>query len=102
MKKQNAIYSSILLIFVTSTILLAACGTSGTVSTATQNNSTISDSQSLLEERCTVCHSTRRITSSHFDTAQWTTVVDTMINKGAQLNTQERQTLIDYLAQTYP
>jgi len=32
---------------------------------------------------------------------QWKTTVDQMINRGAQLNPQEEQTLITYLAQNY-
>lgn len=101
MKRQKIILGGILLIFITSTLLLASCGTSAAIPASIQNSSAISDGQSLLEERCTSCHSTRRITSSHFNDAQWTMVVDTMINKGAQLSHQEQQILINYLAQTY-
>jgi hypothetical protein len=41
------------------------------------------------------------VTSAHKTIAEWTTTVDRMVGKGAQLNTQETQILIDYLAVNY-
>jgi cytochrome c5 len=86
--------------------LLAACGTpasSAAPSTgAGQPSTTVSDGATLLQERCTVCHSSDRITSAHKTADGWKTTVLRMVGKGASLNAQEQQTLIDYLAQTYP
>jgi hypothetical protein len=76
--------------------LLVSCGSSNTTS-----SSGSSDGQTLMQERCSVCHSTDRITSAHKTTAEWTTTVERMISHGAQLNAQEQQTLIDYLAAKY-
>lgn len=52
----------------------------------------------LVEERCTVCHSSDRIYSADKDEAGWTATVDRMIGNGAQLNDEERQLVIDYLS----
>jgi len=101
MSKRTVIISSILLVLIFSTFLLTACGTSSGGSASTTDTSS-SGGQALLQDRCTACHSTRRITSAHFSADQWTQVVDSMIDRGARLSDQERQTLIDYLAQTYP
>jgi hypothetical protein len=32
---------------------------------------------------------------------RWKTTVERMVNNGAQLSSQEQQTLVDYLAQNY-
>jgi len=54
-----------------------------------------------MQERCSVCHSTSRITSAHKTAAEWTSTVEKMVSRGAQLNSQEQQTLIDTLSANY-
>ncbi len=68
---------------------------------ATEPVASTLDGATLMDERCSVCHSTKRITSAAMTLDEWTTVVDRMINKGADLSADERQVLIDYLAATY-
>jgi hypothetical protein len=96
MKKGHSVIIFFTLIVLITSILLSACGQS-----ASSQSSTPADGQTLLQERCSVCHSTNQITRLRGTTDQWTMLVDDMIGRGAQLNTTERQTLIDYLAQTY-
>jgi mono/diheme cytochrome c family protein len=96
---------NILLMVLLVGVFLTACGASqppATASTGSQSATTTLDGQALLKERCTVCHNLNRVTSAHKTADQWTTTVERMVGKGAQLNAQEKQTLIDYLAQTYP
>lgn len=59
------------------------------------------DGAALLQERCSVCHSVDQATAQTRDTAGWTTIVDTMIGKGANLSAEERDALISYLAEQY-
>jgi cytochrome c5 len=57
--------------------------------------------EQLVSERCTVCHSIDRIKNkmaSGADRSAWEQTVDRMISYGAQLNTDERQAVIDYLS----
>jgi ribosomal protein L17 len=54
-----------------------------------------------MNDRCTVCHTTDRITSAHKTADEWKTTVERMITRGAQLDTAEKQTLVDYLAANY-
>jgi cytochrome c-type biogenesis protein CcmH/NrfF len=98
MNKQNISFISVLLLILFIGTLLVSCGTSNTTPSATGSSS---DGQTLMQERCSVCHSTDRITSAHKTADQWTTTVTRMISHGAKLNTQEQQTLIDYLAANY-
>lgn len=104
MKKWLSSLVSISLIFIILGLLLSACSKTSPTTSGSPGVSTSAplDGKTLMQERCTVCHTTDRITSKSATTEQWTTTVDRMIGKGAQLNSTERQTLIDYLAQTYP
>lgn len=77
---------------------LSACGTS---TPSGSGNSGGNDGLSLMQSRCSVCHSTSRITSAHKSAADWKTTVDRMISHGAQLTATEEQTLVDYLAANY-
>jgi hypothetical protein len=93
-KQTTSLFCSLLLILFIGTFIVS-CGTS------TTTTSSPSDGQTLMQERCSVCHSTDRITSAHKTAAEWTTTVDLMVSKGAQLDSQEKQTLIDFLATNY-
>jgi len=94
-KRKISILSAVLLIGLAG-ILLAGCG-----SPASTSSGSASAGQTLMQQRCTVCHSTARITSAHMTADQWKATVDKMINNGAQLSPTEEQTLVTYLAQTY-
>ena len=59
------------------------------------------DGATLVAERCTVCHDTQRIDSRKMNEAAWTNLVDEMISFGAELNSAERQAVIDYLVATH-
>jgi len=55
------------------------------------------DGQKLLSDRCSRCHGIDKSTKAKKTRAQWTVTVDRMIGKGAKLNADEKQALIDYL-----
>jgi len=103
MKNRPYLFVLLAILLLTS-ILLAACGTSspGAPSTNSGGNTGALDGKTLMQERCSVCHSTERITSAHKTADQWKVTVERMISHGAHLNATEQQTLIGYLAQTYP
>ncbi len=96
-KRTISIISALLMIMLVG-VLLASCSSGNATATASSSSS---DGQALMQDRCSVCHSTDRITSAHKTAAEWTTTVQKMINHGAQLTSQEQQTLIDYLAANY-
>jgi len=103
MNKRTFSIISLIIVALLIGSLLAACGTSssgGTVNTGGTSTSSI-DGQTLMQQRCSVCHSTDRITSAHKTAAEWKTTADRMISHGAQLTPAEEQTLIDYLAANY-
>jgi len=59
------------------------------------------DGAALLEERCTTCHNLERTTSARKTRDEWEKTVIRMVSKGAELNEEEQEILIEYLAETY-
>lgn len=59
------------------------------------------DGETLLNQRCTVCHSLSRVTTQHHTADQWNQIVSIMVRRGAKLTSDEQQVLVDYLAKTY-
>lgn len=82
------------LVFVTVIGAFAACGQ------ATDGGETL-DGQALLEARCTQCHSLDRVRSQSLTQDEWQGVVEDMVAKGANLNAEEQEVLVEYLAQEY-
>jgi len=82
-------------------ILLAACGASSKNTPTPFPSGGNLDGQTLMQQRCSVCHSLDRVTSAHKTADEWKTTVDRMIRHGAHLSPQEEQTLVEYLAQNY-
>jgi hypothetical protein len=108
MRKSSSILLLFILLILTISLILSSCNTSSpssTGSTSSDTTSTLSESldgTALMQERCSSCHTTGRITSKSATLDEWTATVDRMISKGAQLDSVERDTLIQFLAQTYP
>jgi coenzyme F420-reducing hydrogenase gamma subunit len=80
---------TILSLIVLGIIALTACGGS-------------SNGDALLESRCSECHDLDRVTNASKSRDEWEVTVDRMITRGAVLDDAERETLIKYLAETYP
>jgi Quinohemoprotein amine dehydrogenase A, alpha subunit, haem binding len=93
MNKQPLTITFAILLVVLIGTLVVSCGTSNTPAPL--------DGQTLMQERCSVCHSLDRVTSVGKTADQWTVSVDRMVARGAQLNSLEQQTLIAYLAANY-
>jgi mono/diheme cytochrome c family protein len=88
--------------------LLAGCG-AGSSQTAqppqAAPGSTIEtpadDGATLLQSRCSSCHSPNRVKNAAMTHAQWDQTVTRMIDRGAQLTDAEKAALVDYLAAKY-
>ena len=60
------------------------------------------DGEALVQERCTKCHSLDRVVRARKSVAEWTSTVQRMVGKGADLTPDEQAAVIEYLAETYP
>jgi len=102
MAKRTTMVFSVIIIGLLIGTFLAACGTSSPGGTSNSGGaSSGTDGASLLQSRCSVCHSLSRVTSVNKSAADWKITVDRMITHGAQLNAAEEQTLVGYLATKY-
>jgi mono/diheme cytochrome c family protein len=77
--------------------LLVACGSSPSEPT----QAPAQDGATLLETRCSACHSVDRPKQVTKTAGEWEQTVDRMIGHGAQLNDAEKSALVEYLAQNY-
>jgi cytochrome c5 len=99
---------SLIAIIVVSLVLLgaflAACGETPqeTTTPVTEQEPTALDGQSLVEERCTECHGLGTATGASKTEEEWRATVERMVGKGANLDAEEQQAVIQYLAETYP
>lgn len=59
------------------------------------------DGATLLEKRCSLCHSADRAKDTKKTSEQWDATVSRMISHGAQLTPAEKQVLVGYLSKTY-
>jgi cytochrome c5 len=89
------------------TLLVVACSSgSSSNTTAPSSNTTVpsttsSDGEKLFQEHCTACHSLSRATNQRLSAADWKTVVDSMVARGAKLTADEETLVVDYLAANY-
>jgi mono/diheme cytochrome c family protein len=76
--------------------IVAACG-----GTPTQPEEVGVSGETLLEERCSTCHGTDRVTQASKTQEEWDQTVTNMVEKGAELTAEEQEVLVAYLAETY-
>jgi competence protein ComEA len=89
---------ALLTILITVIFLVTACS-SGAATSTSSSSSTTQDGATLFQERCSTCHALP--TNARGTAQQWTTVVQMMVARGAQLNAAEQKVVIDYLAANY-
>ena len=59
------------------------------------------DGETLINERCNICHTLDRIEKAKKSRADWERIVARMMKEGARLEIDKQAILIDYLAETY-
>jgi cytochrome c-type biogenesis protein CcmH/NrfF len=79
--------------------LITACASGSPKSTPAATTS--QDGATLLQERCSVCHPSSFVTRRAYTEAQWKIIVDNMVQRGAQLTSDEQSVLVAYLAKNY-
>ncbi len=84
--------------------VLSQCGgTAPSTTTDTSTQPTVSaETASFVETTCSACHGFDRVSQSSHTDAEWTSIVDRMIANGMSVSTDQRATIIQYLAQVYP
>ena len=110
-KKMKVRIIFLLLVAVIFVLIAAQCSSSAPTSAPTsapqspantQSSSSQLDGQALTQSQCSLCHTLQRATNFSGNAAQWKTVVDNMIRRGAPLTMDQETAIVNYLAQTYP
>lgn len=96
MKRRLA---AILFTLIAITVFTSACS-SGSSNTTPSSTSAL-DGATLVQERCSVCHPLSRVESASHTAAEWRTIVNTMISRGAQLNSEEEAAVVNYLTANF-
>ena len=96
MKNRMAV---VLFVLLALTLFTSACS-SGSSNTTPASTSAL-DGATLVQERCSVCHPLSRVEASNHTAAQWGTIVNTMIARGAQLTSEEKTVVVNYLASNF-
>ena len=55
----------------------------------------------IVERTCVSCHAIKVVTTKRASKEQWSTIVDQMLSKGADLNDDEVEIVVDYLAKNF-
>ncbi len=55
----------------------------------------------LIDQRCSICHSTERIFSTTHSVQEWNVIIDRMIRHGATLDSSEKNVIKNYLFNEY-
>jgi cytochrome c-type biogenesis protein CcmH/NrfF len=96
---MKARLATILIAFLVLIVFSSACSSGS--SNTTPASTTQLDGATLVQQRCSVCHPLGRVESSNHTAAQWNTIVNTMISRGAQLTSEEKTVVVDYLAANF-
>ncbi|MHC1740512.1 MAG: hypothetical protein AB9897_05315 [Anaerolineaceae bacterium] len=99
--RKIAIITFVLLICLT---IIAGCASTQSTTTpaaSSGSSSTVSDGKTLMNDRCTACHTLAQVVNSSGTTDQWQRVVDQMIQRGAILSPEEETVLVKYLADNF-
>jgi hypothetical protein len=92
-------FTTILFALLVMLIFASACSSGSSNSTPASTSAL--DGATLVQERCSVCHPLARVESANHTAAEWKTIVNTMVSRGAVLNSAEQTVVINYLAANY-
>jgi hypothetical protein len=80
-------------------VLVTACS-SGATSTPPASTTAL-DGATLVQARCSACHSLTRVERMKYTAADWKKIVDLMISRGAKLTPAEETLAVNYLATNF-
>ena len=85
-------WSLISLVGISLLFLIVACA-----QTAEPAEIAPAEARSLIEERCSECHTADRVFNAEYTREGWSDVFDEMIDRGAEVNPAEKEAMIDWL-----
>jgi quinoprotein glucose dehydrogenase len=85
------------------TAALLACVAGAITWSAKADDAKLPDGEGkeLVQKTCSACHDVATATSENHTAAEWKSVVDTMISRGAEGSDQDFATIVKYLAANF-
>ena len=59
------------------------------------------DGKEIVQQKCGGCHALKVVTSKRASKEQWATLVDQMVTRGAEIEDEDIETVVDYLAKSF-
>ena len=59
------------------------------------------DGQDIVQHQCAGCHALKVVTSKKASKQQWSTIVDQMVSRGADVADEDIETVVQYLAKNF-
>src|ERR1700739_103221 len=59
------------------------------------------DGQEIIQQKCGGCHAMKVVASKRASRQQWSTLVDQMVTRGADIDDEDIPTVIDYLVKNF-
>jgi len=92
---------SMLLVLLAVIIITTACSSGASSTTSSPVSTTALDGATLVQQRCSVCHPVTFVEKSRHTAADWKTIVDMMISRGARLTPGEETLVVNFLTANY-
>lgn len=99
MKTKFRLQRLLAVVMILSIVWVAACG--GEATDVVEEVDIMTEGAALLEDRCDECHDLERVTSASMTRAEWQETVEEMVELGAELNAEEQEILVAYLAEVH-
>jgi competence ComEA-like helix-hairpin-helix protein len=59
------------------------------------------EGQAIVQQKCASCHALKVVTGKRASRQQWSTIVDQMVTRGADVSDDDIDTLLDYLVKNF-
>ena len=59
------------------------------------------EGQAIVQQKCASCHALKVVTGKRASRQQWSTIVDQMVTRGADVSDDDIDPLLDYLARNF-
>ncbi len=97
--------AALMIVLLSGLMLLASCTASpdggAPLPSDEETAGSSTDGQRLVQERCTSCHGLGQIVQAKKSEEKWRATVRHMVEKGANLNESEEETVVEYLSSNY-
>lgn len=83
---------------VVATMMAALVGCAAPAADVSAPDPAESPGAALVDQKCTMCHTTERVYAATYDSGEWTSVVERMERNGLVLADDDKQAVIDFLS----